>query len=294
MKLNTFRNQELERDPEAMTYWKRRFVALAAGLTVAAAMAWAFSGVLGASGVSDAAAGHLAAAHDGRAGTSGPGRAGLGGGTGPAGSGTGPAGNSSGPDTTGRKGKRGPAAETGSAGSGSGARAPDRAASGATQQPGSAASGAGQGQATAEGLAQAAGLAAAPSAMRRCKPGDVVLSLFASRDRYRRGQVPQFDVDVVSTANRSCAFNVGREFLSLAVRAHGQRIWDSSDCVSGRRSQVIKLVRGVPAILPVTWDLDRSSARGCAKTSHPALTGRFAASAAGDGLASNTVKFLVR
>src|ERR1700684_913293 len=81
MKLNTFRNQELERDPEAMTYWKRRFVALAAGLTVAAAMAWAFSGVLGVSGVSDAAVGHLAAAHDGRAGTSGSGRAGLGGGT---------------------------------------------------------------------------------------------------------------------------------------------------------------------------------------------------------------------
>ena len=130
--------------------------------------------------------------------------------------------------------------------------------------------------------------------MRPCKPGDVVLSLFASRDRYPRGQLPQFDVDVVSVASRSCAFNVGRKFLSLAVRAHGRRIWDSSDCASGRRSQVIKLARGVPAILPVTWDLDRSSARGCAKTSHPALTGRFAASAAGDGLASNTVTFRVR
>ena len=122
----------------------------------------------------------------------------------------------------------------------------------------------------------------------------MVLSLFASRGRYPRGQLPQFDVDVVSAASRSCAFNVGRMFLSLVVRAHGKRIWDSSDCASGRRSQVIKLARGVPAILPVTWDLDRSSARGCAKTSHPALTGRFAASAAGDGLASNTVTFRVR
>jgi hypothetical protein len=106
--------------------------------------------------------------------------------------------------------------------------------------------------------------------------------------------LPQFDVDVVSVASRGCAFNVGRKFLSLAVRAHGKRIWDSSDCASGRRSQVIKLARGVPATLPVTWHLDRSSARGCAKTSHPELTGRFAASAAGDGLASNTVTFRVR
>jgi hypothetical protein len=287
MKLNTFRNQQQERDPEATTYWKRRFVALATGLAVAAAMAWASSGALGASGVSDAAVGHLAAAHDGSAGTSGSGRAGLGGRGSRGGS---PAGNSSGPDTTGRDGRTGPAGETGSAGR------TGPAASRATQRPGPAASGAGQGQgqATAGGLAQAAGLAAAPRTMRPCKPGDVVLSLFASRDRYHRGQLPRFDVDVVSTANRSCAFNAGRRFLSLAVRAHGKRIWDSSDCASGRRSHAIKLVRGVPAILPVTWDLDRSSARGCAKTSHPALTGRFAASAAGDGLASNTVKFLVR
>lgn len=253
MKLNTFRNQQQERDPETTTYWKRRFVTLATGLAVAATMAWAFSGVLGASGVSDAAVGHLAAARDGSAGTSGSGRAGLGGGGSRGGS---PA------------GRTGPAGK-GTAGSGSGARALDGSASGAAQRP-------------------------APRTMRPCKPGDVVLSLFASRDRYPRGQLPQFDVDVVSTANRSCAFNVGRKFLSLAVRAHGKRIWDSSDCASGRRSQVIKLVRGVPAILPVTWDLDRSSARGCAKMSHPALTGRFAASAAGDGLASNTVKFLVR
>ena len=244
MKLNTFRNQQQERDPEAMTYWKRRFVALATGLAVAAAMAWAFSGVLGASGVSDAAVGHLAAAHDGSARTSGSaGETGSAGRTGPAGKGT--------------------------AGSGSGARALDGSASGTAQRP-------------------------AVRKMRPCKPGDVVLSLFASRGRYPRGQLPQFDVDVVSVADRSCAFNVGRKFLSLAVRAYGKRIWDSSDCASGRRSQVIKLVRGVPAILPVTWDLDRSSARGCAKTSHPALTGRFAASAAGDGLASNTVTFRVR
>jgi hypothetical protein len=244
MKLNTFRNQQQERDPEAMTYWKRRFVALATGLAVAAAMAWAFSGVLGASGVSDAATGHLAAAHDGSARTSG-----SAGETGSAG--------------------RTRSAGKGTAGPGSGARALDGSASGAAQRP-------------------------ASRTMRPCKPGDVVLSLFASQGRYPRGQLPQFDVDVVSVANRSCAFNVGRKFLSLAVRAHGKRIWDSSDCASGRRSQVIKLARGVPAILPVTWHLDRSSARWCAKTSHPALTGRFAASAAGDGLASNTVTFRVR
>jgi hypothetical protein len=250
MNLNTFRNQNQERDPEAMTYWRRRFVALATGLTVLAVVAWAFSGILGASGVSDAAVGHPAAAH-GRTGTSGAGRGSRGGSeTGSDGSGTGPAAGS--PGTAGNKGLN---AVSGSAGS--------------------------------------TGPAGKARTMRACKPGDVVLSLFASRDRYRPGQSPQFDVDVVSTAARSCAFNVGLRFLNLAVRAQGKRIWDSSECASGRRSYLVKLVRGVPAIRPVAWNLGRSSARGCAKASHPALTGRFAASAMGAGLTSNTVKFLV-
>jgi hypothetical protein len=271
MKLNTFRNQNQERDPEAMTYWRRRFVALATGLTALAVVAWAFSGILGASGVSDAAVGHPAAAH-GRTGTSGAGRGNRGGSeTGSDGSGTGPAAGS--PGTTGNKGLNavsGPAGSTGPAG-----------------QQGSA------GKTGTSGRSGRAGPAGKARTMRACKPGDVVLSLFASRDRYRPGQTPQFDVDVVSTAARSCAFNVGLRFLNLAVRAQGRRIWDSSECASGRRSYLVKLVRGVPAILPVAWNLGRSSARGCAKAPHPALTGRFAASAMGAGLTSNTVKFLV-
>lgn len=283
-----------------MTYWRRRFVALATGLAVLAAMAWAFSGVLGASGVSDAAVDHPSAAHDGGAGTSGSGNAGRL--TGSDGSGTGASGGSSAAGSdAGRAGKTGSAAKSSSAGKTSSAR--KAGTSGASGRAGSAGPGsAGKpapgahapDQATATGLAQAADLVAAPRTMRACTTGDVVLSLFASRDRYGPHQLPQFDIDVVSTAARSCAFDVGRKFLTLTVRAHGKRIWDSSECASGRHSQVIKLVRGVPAILPVTWDLDRSSARGCAKTSHPALTGRFAASAADAGLASNTVTFLVR
>ncbi len=59
-----------------------------------------------------------------------------------------------------------------------------------------------------------------PKAARRaCRPADVVLSLFASQDRYGPGQLPAFTVDVVSTSPRTCTFNVGPKFLAVVITA---------------------------------------------------------------------------
>jgi hypothetical protein len=118
----------------------------------------------------------------------------------------------------------------------------------------------------------------------------VVLSLFSSQGRYGAGQGPEFDVDVVSTSARGCAFNIGPEYLTVVIRAHGSQVWSSADCATGPRSVTTELVRGVPAILPVSWNLKKSDP-GCAKTSRKKLAGRFVAAASDGSIASNAVRF---
>ena len=100
------------------------------------------------------------------------------------------------------------------------------------------------------------------TARRACKPADVVLTLFASQDRYGPGQLPAFAVDVVSTSPRTCTFNVGPRFLAVVITAGGARIWSSADCVAGAGSNLTELVKGVPAVLPVSWGRETSSP-GC-------------------------------
>ena len=88
----------------------------------------------------------------------------------------------------------------------------------------------------------------------------------------------------------SCAFNIGPEYLTVVIRAHGNQVWSSADCATGRRSVTTELVRGVPAILPVSWNLKKSGP-GCAKTSRKKLAGRFVAAASDGSIASNAVRF---
>jgi hypothetical protein len=49
MDLNTLSNQPDGRELAAMTYWRRRFIALTVGLGILSLIAWAFSGSLDAS-----------------------------------------------------------------------------------------------------------------------------------------------------------------------------------------------------------------------------------------------------
>jgi hypothetical protein len=230
-----------------MTYWRRRFLALIAGLAVLAVIAWAFSGVLDVGGGAAATAGHGSPGHLGRpTGGHGNGRA-----SGSAVPQTAPSGTSA-PTRPTSPGSRGPASPT----------------PGATQAPSPASSG----------------------AARACKPGEVVLSLFASQDSYGRGQLPEFDVDVVSTSAQTCAFNVGPRFLALLITADGKRIWSSADCVAGPGSLLTNLARGVPTVVPLSWDRE-TSAPGCRVTSRQVTVGQFAAAASDGGMASNPLTF---
>jgi hypothetical protein len=266
MNLHTLRNQASEYEPTAMTYWRRRFLALVAGLSLLALVAWAFSGALGSASGDGASA---AAGHGVHAGHARPAEAGVA-----------------------SSGLTGLGHPSGSAGPG--AVTPDKPS--ASARPSASPSASPSAGAPSEsrkvisGPAQAAD--AAPGQVRACRPGAVVITLFSSQDSYRPGQVPQFDVDVVSTVGRSCAFNVGSKRLALVIRASGKRVWNSADCVTGRGRLATDLTRGVPTIVPISWNLQTSSP-GCAGQARAAQAGRYTATAADGQLASNPVRFTV-
>jgi hypothetical protein len=269
MGMNTLRYQRGERQPLPMTYWRRRFLALVVGIVVLAMVAWAFSGVLSARGGGGPAAstGH---------GSHGPGTHGSG---------------THGYRTPGSGAHGSGAAASGASGSGgapgSGAAPQASASSTPTSSYGPSAGPAPT--SPSPGPAQAVGPAPSGPA-RACKPGDVVLSLFSSQDSYGLGQLPEFNVNVVSTSARTCAFNIGPKFLALVITAGRKRIWSSADCVAGRGSALTDLARGVPTVLPVSWARE-TSAPGCTVTSRPVPAGSFTAAASGGGLASNPVTF---
>lgn len=86
-----------------------------------------------------------------------------------------------------------------------------------------------------------------------CAPGSVVLSLFTSRTSYYAGQYPAFQVDAVSTASRTCSFDLSPRRLHVQVTSSGRVIWDSADCSNGEPNRAVQLRRGVPTEASVTW-----------------------------------------
>jgi len=123
-----------------------------------------------------------------------------------------------------------------------------------------------------------------------CPHGDVVLSLMNAQPSYGRRQLPQFTVDVVATGPQTCSFNVGASHIELIIRSGSQRVWSSSDCVQGAGDLVTDLQRGVPTVLPISWNREPSSP-GCGAQSAPLAAGTYTATAVDGWLQSNTVTF---
>jgi hypothetical protein len=247
----------------AATYWRRRFLALVAGLAVLALIAWAFSGALG------GGARNLAAA----SGSGGGGHAanqGGGAGVGGAGPGASPAQPSPSASTPSVQPSVS-ASSPGKTGGTTGSPAPDSSSPGSSASPGSPAD---------QGGRQS----------KDCRRRDVVLSLSAGQDSFGARELPVFDVDVVSTAAGSCAFNVGAKHVMLVIRADNTRVWGSADCVKGPGSLITKLDRGVPTVLPISWDRQISSP-GCKIASSQASARTYTATAVDGTDVSNTVTF---
>jgi hypothetical protein len=128
---------------------------------------------------------------------------------------------------------------------------------------------------------------------RTCRRTAVVLSLSSGQASFGSGQMPLFDLDVVSTAPATCTFNIGVKYLTLVIKAGLTRIWDSADCVDGRGSLVADLERGVPTVLPITWDRQTSSP-GCQVASQHVPAGTYSAIAVAGADVSNTEVFRLR
>jgi hypothetical protein len=127
---------------------------------------------------------------------------------------------------------------------------------------------------------------------RSCPHGEVVLSLFSSQNTYGAGELPQFSVDVVTTSRQTCTFNVGATHIALVIRSGSARVWSSADCVQGAGNLVSDLQRGVPTVLPISWNLDESSP-GCPAASSKMPTGTYTAVVTDGALESNIVTFRV-
>lgn len=123
-----------------------------------------------------------------------------------------------------------------------------------------------------------------------CASADVVLSLFSAQGSYSARQTPEFDMDVVSTADRTCLFNVGASHLVLAVTQGSKQIWTSADCAEGQASLITRLRRGIPTVVPITWNGQRS-AKGCPVPGKTAAPGDYTATATDDQLSSSPLPF---
>jgi hypothetical protein len=132
----------------------------------------------------------------------------------------------------------------------------------------------------------------AGAALRTCPVADIQLRVSASEPSYSRQQVPQFDVDVVSTAGYSCSFNVGARHVLLQISAGSAQVWTSADCAEGLASRLATLRRGVPDVVEMTWD-DEYSTAGCPMPGRAAPSGSYTARATADSAASNGVTFRI-
>src|SRR5215469_3984704 len=124
-----------------------------------------------------------------------------------------------------------------------------------------------------------------------CAPGAVTLRLSSPQYWYQAGAMPSFTVHAVSHEGQPCRFNMGTKFVSVVVAA-GRRVWSSADCVSGSGSHVTVLIRGVPAVLRVSWDR-RTSSPGCGGTSQAAAPGEYKVTAVAGHVRSKTVNLVL-
>ncbi len=128
--------------------------------------------------------------------------------------------------------------------------------------------------------------------LRPCAAHEVVLSLFSSQASYTVRQTPAFEVDVVSTAGQTCTFDIGASHVLLRISAGSQLIWTSKDCAEGEASLVTKLYRGIPTVVPIAWNGQRSSP-GCPVPGAPAAAGSYTAVATDGSLASSPLTFRI-
>ena len=237
-------------------YWRRRVIALAAGIGLLALVTWTVNGALGGGAPRQATnLSQTTSQHSGHPAT-------------PAASATpgAPAGRASG--TPSPAGAPSPSSSAGRAASA-------KHGAPATRHP------AGQ-----RGRKTSARAAACPRA-------GLVLSLFSARYSYPAHARPEFSIDVVSTTPGRCTVNLGVKNLHIVIRAGGKsEVWDSAACTRPA-PRATTLARGVPAVVQMTWNR-QAFATGCQGPRRAARPGTYTATAYSGKLSSGTRIFVLK
>jgi hypothetical protein len=125
-----------------------------------------------------------------------------------------------------------------------------------------------------------------------CPAGDVVLSLFSGQASYTVRQMPEFEVDVVSTASQTCTFDIGARHIWLQINTGTVRVWTSADCAEGQASLMTELHRGVPTVVAFGWN-GQKSGPGCPVPGAAAARGSYTAVASDGTSTSNSLVFRI-
>ncbi len=117
-----------------------------------------------------------------------------------------------------------------------------------------------------------------------------MLSLFTGQTNFGHRQSPSFDINVVSTQQPECSFNVGSQHIALVIKEGPARVWSSADCAEGKGGLIAALKRGVPTVLSINWDRT-TSAPGCSVRAMQVPAGLYTAYAIDGNLSSAPVTF---
>ena len=236
-------------------YWRRRVIALVAGLGMLALVTWTVNGALGSGSTRPTTNLSQNTSHHSARPGSGSATPGAGPGS------TWP--GSPAPSTTG----------TGRAGAGG---------TGATPSP------------TGRPTPTPSSSAAHHVASGTCSGANLVLSLTSARSSYPAHARPQFDVSVVSTARGRCTAALGAAHLHVRIRAGGKtRVWDSADCARSAASRLTTLARGVPVVVRFTWNRT-TSPPGCRPPHRAVRPGSYTATAYRGNRGSQAVTFVLK
>lgn len=132
-----------------------------------------------------------------------------------------------------------------------------------------------------------------PAGEEPCREGDLVLSLHAESQVYAGDRRPSFLLTVVNTGDGSCEVDLGRRAVETRITSGGDRIWSTTDCVSGPGRDLRTLRRGVPHVTKVNWDRRRSGA-DCHSERPVARPGTYVATARLGPLRSHELIFHLR
>ncbi|WP_147268332.1 RAD23 family protein [Spongiactinospora rosea] len=118
-----------------------------------------------------------------------------------------------------------------------------------------------------------------------CARSDLVLNLQGEQQVYPGGTRPKFVVTLVNTGDVMCKTDVGPRALEIRITSGADRIWSTSDCISGDGVEIKRLERGIPYVRPVEWDRHRSGGR-CGTARPGARPGTYVAAVYADDLQS--------